>query len=75
MTYFIIRSRRRSNRNHAPRGTLCAEDAAENDDGIESLSRDLVGVNISPEVPAPTFLALPALTWESPLPHDVEQGA
>jgi hypothetical protein len=53
---------RQSNCNRAPWGTLCAKDAAENDDNIESLSRDLAGVNISIGVPAPTFPAPPAPT-------------
>jgi hypothetical protein len=68
------RRQRRSNQNRAPRGTLCAEDATGNDDSIESLSRDLASVNISPRAPAPTFLAPPAPMGESPFPHGVEQG-
>jgi hypothetical protein len=47
------------------------------DDDIESLSRDLASVNISPGAPpaalAPTFLAPPPLMWETPVPHGVEQ--
>jgi hypothetical protein len=45
------------------------------DDGIESLSRDLDSVNISPRAPpaAPTFLAPPPPTGETPVPHGVEQ--
>jgi hypothetical protein len=62
------RRRRWSNCHHAQWGTLCVEDVARNDDGIESLSRDLSNVNISLGVSAPTFLAPPAPAWGSPLP-------
>jgi hypothetical protein len=68
------RRRRRSNRNHAPWGTSCAEDVTRNDDGIESLSRDLASVSITLGVHAPTFLVSPALTWGRLLPHEIEQG-
>jgi hypothetical protein len=71
---YCRRRQRQRNRNRAPRGTLCAEDSTENDDDIESLPRDLASANISPRVPAPTFLAPPVPMWESPFPHDVEQG-
>jgi hypothetical protein len=69
------RRQRWSSHNRAPWDTLCVEDAAGHDDDIESLSRDLASINISLGVPAPTFLAPPAPTGGSPLPHDIEQGA
>jgi hypothetical protein len=71
---FRRKRQRQSNRNHAPRGTLCAEDAVGNDDSIESLSRDLADINISPGVSAPTFPAPLAPTWGPLLPNGIEQG-
>jgi hypothetical protein len=48
------------------------------DDGIESLSRDLASVNISPEASpvahAPTFMEPPPPMWETPVPHVVERA-
>jgi hypothetical protein len=75
--YSRRRRQRRSNRDRAPQGTPCVGDAAENDDGIESLSRDLANVNISPRAlpttPTLTFLAPPPSTWETLFPHGIER--
>jgi hypothetical protein len=46
-------------------------------DGLDSLSRDLASVNITPEAPpaafVPTHLAPPLLVWKTPVPHVIEQ--
>jgi hypothetical protein len=46
-------------------------------DGLDSLSRDLASVNITPEAPpatsVPTHLAPPPLVWKTPVPHVIEQ--
>jgi hypothetical protein len=73
------RRQRWSNRDRATQATPCTGGATRTADGIESLSRDLASINISPGAPtaahAPTlFLAPPSPMWETPVPHVVERA-
>jgi hypothetical protein len=72
------RTKRRSNHDRATQATSCTRGSTAMDDGIESLSRDLASVNISPRAPpaapAPTFLAPPPPMCDKLVPHVIERA-
>jgi hypothetical protein len=73
------RRQRWGNYGRATHGTPCHGGALGMADGIDSLSRDLANTNIAPGAPltslVSTFLGLPPLVWEAPVPRIVERVA